>query len=425
MESLTRKVTDMKLESKRKPEKIAIRELPNIFQAPLSFEKQFEFLSQIPNNHYEDYLQQNCKYIVQRNRTLENHLLYNPKNLEQKNHNNAPTSFRQRCLYFLFSVAKDHEEYVISSIRFKLSSSYAQRRLPLETPKPKRTRKPKTTTKTSPGISPEPVHNLYKVHEGYDIFLEQMACSGKLIVRHMSEAGGRLIMNSFDKKRGTMQADNFVMVAYSIDPEKSLDMECMCRDFKLTAGEGGSDLDPSQLWMSKRTRCMHIRLLYEHFETAIIELPRVSVEENSCFSNLQSQLKESSLTSANQELVTVSSDHYLVFSVSLRAGDLPVFVKIHPGNHDTTSLCKCPKRLLKNQPKFWLQKNVRNCTGCVHIRAVAKHSNVVVNLFETIRPPKKKSDEKTESFSKEKGRWISASLLTHKPKQRGDPLYHK
>lgn len=427
VECLTKKVNDIKLESKRKPARIGIRDLSNTFHPPLSFEEQFEFLNHIPNNHYEDYLQQNCKFIAQRNRTLENHLLYNPKNLEQNNHNNAPTSFRQRCLYYLFFVEKQHYEYVISSIRFKLSRKYAQKRQQMVTPKPKRKRKRKNLkANNSPGISPQPVQNLYKINEGYDIFLEQMVHSGKLIVRHMSKVGGRLIMNSFDKKNGTMLIDNFVILTYSIDPTNSLDLECVCRDFKRTAGEGGIDLDPENTWMSKKTRCMHVRLLYEHLEESIKNLPDVAVTENDCFSTLKKQLKETSLNSANEEIVVVSNDNYLVLSVSFKPGDLPVFVKIHSSKHDTTSMCRCTKRVIKNIPNYWLEKRyVRNCDGCVHIQAVAEQSNMILKYLQEKRRKKIRREEKMESFSKEEGRWISASLLKHKPKNRGDESYHK
>lgn len=417
------KLTDLKLLTKLRPVSVSLQELTDKFKPPLSWEQQLDFLSLVPNSHYNEYLRLKSKNVVcSRFPKLHNHLLYNPKNDELKNNNNAPTSFRQRTLYFL---SKNYVDYVMRSINLKLSQEPIKKRPPLQTPKEKRRRKSKKIelTNTSPGISPEPVINQYELDNGYDIYKEQMLLSGVLIVRNFSQKGGRLIMNDYETKRATILMDNFVLVQYTYEPNDSIDFECICKDYKKTAGEGGTDLDPEGKWMGKENRCMHIRLLCEFFMESLEQIPKVQVEPTGILAHLQNQLHDSCVTSANTEIAKVSSVNNLVLSVSLRTGDFPVFVKIHKRTHNTNSYCKCRDRTIKHVPDYWLQNRLK-IAACAHIKAVIKHI-VLLDKFLTQHKPWEPSEEIIEKFSRENGRWESASLLKHKPKERGDPDYQR
>lgn len=312
----------------------------------------------------------------------------------------------------------------MKSIKFKLSQEPVKKRPPLETPKENRRRKKRKDPhhNTSPGISPEPVINQFSVDDGYHKYERQMLHSGILIVRNMSKAGGRLIMNDYETKRATIQVDRFVIVQYTFAPDE-LELECNCRDYKRTAGEGGTDLDPEGKWMGKANRCMHVRLLFQYMKESIKMIPNVAVDSDGYLSHLQDQLKQSCLTSANTEIVAVNSVNHLVVSVSLRDGDLPVFVKVHPETHNTTSFCKCSKRVIQNRPDYWLENRLK-VDACRHIKVLTEHIQLL-DQFLTQKRMKKTRTEKIEEFSKEKGTWISASLLQHKPKERGDPAYHR
>lgn len=310
------------------------------------------------------------------------------------------------------------------SIKFRLSKEPLKKRPPLETPKEKRRRKKRRNEETSisPGVSPEPVINQYKVDKGYQNYEQQMLRSGILIVRNMSEAGGRLIMNDYETKRATILVDRFVLVQYTLAPD-SLDLECNCRDYKRTAGEGGTDLDPEGKWMSKANRCMHVRLLFQYLEESIMQIPDVTVDSTGVKQHLQKQLKTSVFTSANTELVAVNAVKHLVVSVSLRDGDMPVFVKIHPQTHNTTSYCKCSKRVILNKPDYWLKNRIDH-DACSHIQVMINHIQLLdKHLIKKQKKPTR--TENIEKFSKEQGKWISASLLKHVPKEKGDPAYEK
>lgn len=251
-----------------------------------------------------------------------------------------------------------------------------------------------------------------------------MLTSGKLIVRQSSSVGGRLIMNSYETKLCSISADNFVMVLYTYAPGNNLELECICPDFKKTSGEGALEMDPSGEWMSNRTRCMHTRLLYEEFEESIKNIPYVTLKGD-IRDNLLQQLRESSIAASDQDAVVVSDDNLVVVSVSLKPGDLPVFVKINPKTHDTTSQCKCTNRLIRYRPKYWYTDNTQASAFCKHIQAVDRNFHLIMKYMPGDQELVNKPKSKMESFSREEGKWISASLLTHKPKQRGDASYHK
>jgi hypothetical protein len=197
---------------------------------------------------------------------------------------------------------------------------------------------------------------------------------------------------------------------------------CNCPDFKKTAGKGGIAMDPEKTWITPETRCMHIRLLYENFEEDILSIPNVPEPEEGHLQYIKQKIRQSSLSSANSEVVIVSHANYLVLSVSLSLGDLPVFVKIHHRTHNTTSNCKCSKRIIRNSPDYWLKYTKHDL--CKHILAVAKQTRLL-NQYLTLKHPPKFRKEKLETFSKETGKWNSAALLKHKPKQRDDQSYVK
>ena len=303
-----------------------------------------------------------------------------------------------------------------------------KKREPLETPKDNRRRKVTAKPqKHSPGLSPEAVVNQHTLGEGYDIYKQQMLTVGTINVRNSSEVGGRLIMNACETKLGTIQVDKFVSLIFTKEPDGQMDLECNCPDFKRTAGERGRELDPEGKWLDHTKRCMHIRLIFECFENDLKALPNLSEPEPGHLQFLRQQIRKSCLTTANSEVVVVSHANYLVFSVSLRLGDLPVFVKIHPRTHDTASFCKCGKREIKNYPDYWIdQEKLERLDNCIcgHIKAVIKYPNVL-NRFLQPKRPRKLQSGKMESFCKEKGRWISASLLKHKPKEKRDPDFQR
>ena len=422
-------LTDLNLGNIRRPESTSLSDLPHLFKPPLSLEQQFDFLSHTPNSHYDKYLLIKRDLIATRAPSLHNHLLFSPMNQAKRNNNYAPTSFRQRLLYFLFSVRKSFMDYIHRTIMYRLSGEKFAQRKPLQTPVDQRRRQVYTKPSTnSPELSPEAVVNQYKLSEGYEIFREQMYSAGTIIVRNCSSVGGRLIMNACETKCGTIQVDKFVSLIYTKEPDGNLDLECNCPDYKRTGGEGGLELDPDGAWMDRTTRCMHIRLIFDNFEDYIKQVPNVCEPEQGPLYHLKNQIRQSSLTTSNSEVVVISHTNYLVLSVSLRLGDLPVYVKIHPKTHDTTSTCKCSKRVVKNHKQYWLlsqkEKQRKNVFMCQHITAVAKHTNLL-HQFLSKEKETWHSKAKTEYFSKEKGKWISASLLTHKPKQIGDPQFQR
>ena len=202
-------LTDIKLGTLPRPPSVSLKDLPNSFKPPLSLEQQFEFLGHTPNSHYDKYLLLKRNLIATRAPSLHNHLLYSPLNATKGNNNYAPTSFRQRILYFLFSLIKANKEYVRRTIIYRLTDQHLKKRTPLETPKENRRRLVKSRKQNvsiSPGLSPEAVVNQYELSEGYDIFREQMITSGTVIVRNTGSVGGRLIMNACETKCGTIQS---------------------------------------------------------------------------------------------------------------------------------------------------------------------------------------------------------------------------
>ena len=428
VEKWKNELTDSNLGNTRRADNQRLIDLPGLFKPPLSLEQQFKFLGHIPNSHYDNYLLIKRDLISTRSASLHNHFLFSPMNQAKRNNNYAPTSFRQRTLYFLFSARKCNEEYVQRSIMHRLSNEKFTKRQPLETPKDQRRRIVNKMSTKSPELSPEVIVNQYRLSDGYEIFREQMYSAGTIIVRNCSKVGGRLIMNACETKCGTIQVDKFVSLIYTKEPDGNLDLECNCPDYKRTGGEGGVELDPDGKWMDKTTRCMHVRLIFEELEDYIKDVPNLCEPEPGHLLHLKNQIRQSSLITSNSEVVVVSHINYLVLSVSLRLGDLPVYVKINPKTHDTTSSCKCSKRVVKHHKEYWLlsrkERQNRKVFMCQHITAVAKHTNLLHQFLSKDKGPLP-SKAKTEYFSKEKGKWISASLLTHQPKQMGDPQFQR
>ena len=424
--TLMEELCDMKLVNQQRGQYPSLRDLTKLFTPPLTQLQQFQFLSYTPNSHYESYILAKRQLAAKRFASVRLHLLYNPNNTDTSN-SHAPTSFQQRILYFLHIAFAKRIDYVFRSITQKILSTTMPQRKPLETPIDQRRRAKQQADRTiSPGlpVSPEAAENAYKRVTGYQQFKEQMLTVGILLVRNMSDLGGRLIMNSCETKSGNIQHDKFVNLVYVLAPDKKLELECNCPDFKHTAGEGGMELDPDNQWMSEATRCMHVRLLFELFEESIKQLPNISVnetEQHLC--HLQKQLKVSCYTTANCEVAVVSHANYLILHVELRPGELGVFVKIHPTTHDTTSTCKCTHNNVRSQSEYWREKHLDSFL-CIHIRTALKEINIINKFVKTQRRPRSSFD-KCEKFSKQEGKWVSASLLKHKPKQKGDEIYQR
>ena len=421
-------LVDIKLGTYSRPATCSLRDLLSMFRPPLNIQDQFKFLSETPNSHYDNYVLANRKLASKRIPSISLHLLYNPNNSESIN-THAPTSFRQRNLYFLHMAYAKKPGYVLRCIKGRLSEQPLRQRQPLTTPKINRRRtKNPTEANVSPGltaISPEGVTNQYQLTNGYELFKEQMMLEGVLLVRNLSEKGGRLIMNACETKSRILQFDKYVNLVFTKAPGNQLELECNCPDFKQTSGEGGLELDPQQEWMSPSTRCMHVRFIFDHLEAAIKELPDISQEgQEKHLDRLLQNLQESIYTIANTDVAVVSHAVYLVLHVTMSPGALGVFVKIHPITHDTTSTCKCTINFIRNKPDYWLHKELENF-ACIHIQAAVKPIHVINKFLTKKRKRTAKRKEKAEKFSKQEGKWISASLLTHRPKQRGDPMYQR
>ena len=417
---------DIKLANQPRQKSIPLVDLIDQFEPPLSKIQQFKFLSKTPNSHYDRYMLAKRELSTKRYASIQTHLMHNPNNTDTRN-THAPTSFRQRILYFMHVAMTKRTNYVIRSIKQRISNQPMRQRKPLETPKDQRKRAKGRSEKTvSPGlvVSPETVANEFKRGRGYQLFKEQMLNTGTLLVRNMSEVGGRLIMNACETRSGNIQHDKFVNLTFVKTPGDKIEIECNCPDFKHTAGEGGHELDPENEWMTDVTRCMHIRLLFEFFEDSIKQIPNVSMDDTEGhLHHLLKQMKRSCFTAANSEVAVVSHINYLILHVTEKPGDLGVFVKIHPLTHDTVSSCKCVKNNVKGKPDYFLiKREVLEKMVCHHIMNAIKETNVIHKFLRKKRPPKKTS-EKCETFSKEQGKWVSASLLKHKPKQKGDLEY--
>jgi hypothetical protein len=205
----------------------------------------------------------------------------------------------------------------------------------------------------------------------------------------------------------------------------TIELDCNCPDFKQTAGEGGLELDPNKIWMSDATRCMHTRFLFSHFQDAIRQIPDVVTDDDNTHLNyLREQMLKSAYSSANSDVVVVSHVSCLIIHVVQRPSDLGVFVKINPYSHDTTSSCKCSKGYIRGKPEYWLKTNLEEF-ACIHIKRAVQHINIINDFVKKKKRLKITKKRKVERFSKEEGKWISASLLQHKPKQRGDEDYHR
>ena len=422
-------LVDIKLGTYSRSTTFSLQDLLSKFKPPLDLQQQFKFLSETPNSHYDNYVLANRELCSKRYPSISLHLLYNPNNSETIN-THAPTSFRQRNLYFLHMAYQKRPGYVLRCITQRLSDKPLKQQEPLKTPTTKRRRiknAPEANLSTGlTAVSPEGVTNQYKLADGYKYFEEQMILDGVILVRNMYELGGRLIMNACETKSGTIQFDKFVNLVFTKAPGDQLELECNCPDFKQTSGEGGMELDPQKEWMTDSTRCMHVRFIFDHLEDAVKQIPQISIEvEENHLDRLLQKLQESTYTIANADVAVVSHANYLVLHVIMRPGDLGVFVKIHPFTHDTTSSCKCTKNFIRNKAEFWLKKKLEEFV-CIHIQAAVRPVHVITKfLRKKKKRPKKLKTEKVEHFSKEQGKWISASLLTHKPKQKGDPIYQR
>ena len=405
---------------------VSLDELPNTFTLPMTLEKQFEFLNCLPNRQFDKYLCVIKDKVCLRAPSLLNHFIFSPSSEERSNNSGAPTSFRQRNLYFLHCAKKRNEEYVKRSIILKLAGLSVEPNDSRKTPKQKRNRQRavlRQNTSPLPQLEMDIPVNQYQQENQYDIFKEQLLQNGTLLIRTFTTTGGHIIMNSTHKNTGTIQQDDFVCILYTKSPLGNLELKCICQDYKNTAGEGGTELDPAGKWMTNRTRCMHVRFLFDYFETEIREVPHITSLPN-VMPALHKQLTESCFSKANSKVVVVSCSNFLVLSVTSQPEHMPVFVHVHPKSHDTTCFGKCKNRLIRNQQGYWLLDTLKEERACVHIRAVADETNLLKDFLKKTKSFYKQT-KKFEKFSKEDGKWISASYATHKPRQVEDPLFNR
>lgn len=355
--------------------------------------------------------------------------MYSPKNEEFGNNNYAPTSFRQRNLYFLHCARFLNRNYVFRSITAKLANNHLEQ-LGESQPSAHQPRKRRQRSKIPRFISPLPeveaVKNLHKSESQFIQFSQNMFENGIVVVRSQTDEGGYLVTNACVQESGALKADSFVNVRYIKEPGNEIDIKCTCYDYKNYSGEAGQSLDPDGNWMSHRTQCMHVRFLYENLEEQIKSLPDVQISKEEHLQRLTKQLYHSSYYKANSKIVVLSSDNYLVLSITRKAQDIPSIVTLNPKNFDT--ICHGPcliNNVLRRPKKYWLENKLTSENACPHILLLEEQSNLIEDYLEKKRqkrPTQRK--EKVEHFSKELQKWIPVSLKTHKPKMIDDPKYH-
>lgn len=420
-----------------RPKQVPLKQLPKQYSTPLTLAQQFDFLGEIPNSHYDRYLKVCKNEVCQKNPSLLHMLLYSPKHAQTKNNNDAPTSFRQRSLYFLHLTEskRPFDSYVHRCIIERITKPEGQKPYRMSsqsTPQVKRRRNrtnQEPDIQISPGPSPEPVANKYSKEKQYALFVQYMFDYGTIIVRSHSSAGGFLIMNRYLESSGRVQAEMFVNIRYIHEPDRDVEIKCSCNDFQTSGGEGGRAMDPEQKWLSHRLKCMHVRFLYDHLEEPIKNIPDVPISEHEKIQVLTQQMHDTSITQANSKVVVISNTNFLIMSVTLNVRDMPSVVSFNPSTYETTCHGSCIlKASLKLDRKYWLDEEPLSPElACPHIRKVADEE-ILIESFLALRghtKKKRKKKKKKEYFCTRLKKWISASLLKHKPKAQTDPIYNR
>lgn len=417
-----------------RPRHRPLKQLAQQFSTPLSLEQQFEFLSAIPNSHYDRYLKVCKNEVCRKNPSIFHMLLYSPNDAQSNGNNDAPTSFRQRNLYFLHLTRskRPFDSYVHRSILHRLTNPENQkphRMSSQSTPQVRRRRKrANADMQISPGPSPEPVVNKYARETQYNQFAQHMFDDGTIIVRAHSSAGGFLIMNKYLHCTGGVQAEMFVNIRYIHEPDGEVEIKCSCNDFKTSSGEGEKAVDPEEAWMTHRLKCMHVRFLYNHLEEHIKKIPDVPISDRENIRVLTQQLHETAITQANSKIVVISNTNILVLSVTLNVRDMPTVVTFNPSTYETTCHGSCTsKASLKVDRKYWLDEEPLSPeSACPHIRKVANEETLLESFLEQrgYTKKKRKKKKKKEYFCTRLQKWISASLLKHQPRAENDPIYN-
>ena len=165
-------LVDIKLGTYSRPTIPSLQDLFSKFTPPLTLQDQFQFLSETPNSHYDNYVLAKRTLASKRFPSICHHLLYNPNNSETSNAF-APTSFRQRCIYFLHLSYIKLPQYVFRCIKHRISETPLGQSAPLSTPINQRRRiKAHQELDLSPGltaVSPEGVINQYKKTCGFQM----------------------------------------------------------------------------------------------------------------------------------------------------------------------------------------------------------------------------------------------------------------
>ena len=398
-------------------------------------EEQFEFLNKMPNDYTQPYLSLTENSLVTRKSSFVHHYLTNPTEIS----NNAPTSFRQRLLYMLYFTRYPNKSYVRRCIESKVYNNTALSLRHFHTGTKFQRKKRCKDTHRSP--TPNLAQNLFDSEDQYEQFREyMMKGNGILYVRWFKDVGGYVIMNSYHKDHGTAKDDHFEVIRYSkyaSEEIAQLDIKCSCDDFKKTAG-AGNDIIQECGKISDRNRCMHVRYLYGYHEIFLINVPDSLPHPPMMLSHADQKLATSCLTNTFHEVVLVTTtDQSVFFSVVLHSQAVPVFVVVNKKTHEARCHGTCRNRELHKPKKtakatsyyLSLALNEMKMNTCQHIQSVAtKAATTLHQVLDTPENIKRRNNtfeqpKRKEYFSVSDGKWISASWLKHKPKEKHDPAF--
>ena len=390
--------------------------------SPFSLEEQFLFLNNVPNDHYYNYPSKTGKRLITRKKSLRQHLLFSPNASNESKNDDAPSSFRQRILFFLFVIQKPSTTYAAIIIARALNKNLPTLQH-IKLPKGcKRQKRQKRTESPHPFYTE--AENAFSFRDQFNNFTETLFCeNGKVIVRCFSSKGGFLIMNSYNRHHGRIEHDAYVNIRYS-KLGSGLRIKCTCFDFRKTGGEGTEDIDPSRQKITRKNRCMHVRFLHKYLESDINAIPNIQTNAN-C-KPLQQELSRSCKLHANKKTVLVSkNDKTVTFSVIDHHKTTPAFVLVNSDTHEARCHANCRYKFLRKprkdatQSSYFLLSAASNDKTCVHIKALAENQKL---LHETLKKPevKKKKLRRKEYFSARLGKWVSISLGRHRPKEKDD-----
>ena len=388
-----------------------------------SIEEQLTFLNHVPNDHYYDYPSMTGRTRITRKKTLRQHLLFSPKVYEAAKHDDAPSSFRQRILYFLFVSHQLRPKYAKIVISSALNINLPTK---LKTNKKTGLKRQKRQKRTeSPYPFCEGAQNVFSFQDQYTNFTETVFRDYvKLIVRCFSSKGGYLIMNSYNRHNGRIELDSFINIRFT-KLQSGLRIKCTCYDFRKTGGDTIEDLDPTGKKITARKRCMHVRFLYEFLETTINNIPNIEITPR-C-SRLQRQMDHTCKQHANKKTILVSeNDSSVTFSVTDHHKTLPVFVLVNKSTHEARCQGSCRYKTLrtsnKTKHRYYLLSATTDENICPHIKTLSQNQKL---LHDCLKKPshadKEKKARRKEYFSVLQNKWVSISLGRHKPKSADDP----